>query len=96
MKIASTELSNLIGAVVAVGDNVLIITLLLARLAGQPRIEHWLGIVLIGSILPLGYLLVSAFGWDSCCSTWESTLNPPPSCPNNGVHVCRPLPVSRG
>ena len=51
---------TLLGAVIAVADNLLIIAILAARLSGAPKLEYRLGIVLLLSIIPLGYLLVSS------------------------------------
>ncbi len=53
--------NNLIGAIVANINNLLIIALLLARLAKRPQLEYWLGLLFICSIIPLGYLLFSGF-----------------------------------
>lgn len=53
--------NNLIGAVVANVNNLLIIALLLARIAKRDRLEYWLGLLFIFSILPLGYLFLSGF-----------------------------------
>jgi hypothetical protein len=50
-----------LGAVIAVVDNLLIISLLLARVAGRAKLEYWLGAILLTSILPLGYLFLSSF-----------------------------------
>jgi hypothetical protein len=51
---------TLLGAIIAVADNLLIIAILTARLSGAPKLEYRLGIVLLLSIIPLGYLLVSS------------------------------------
>lgn len=60
MKTGLPHFNTLLGAIVAVADNLLIISLLLARLAGKPRVEYWLGVILILSIVPLLYLLISS------------------------------------
>ncbi len=60
MLIGSIEFDNLVGGYIAVIDNLLIIALLTARLAGKPIIEHWLGLLLISSLLPLIYLLLQS------------------------------------
>jgi len=59
----STQVSNIIGAVVANLINVLIIAVFIARLSNRPNIEYWLGIILILSIVPLAYLFITAFGF---------------------------------
>lgn len=51
-----------LGAILAVVINLLIIGVLLARLAGRPKLEYWLGAILLVSIVPLGYLLIAALG----------------------------------
>jgi hypothetical protein len=51
--------SDLLGATVAVADNLLIIALFIARLKGYPQFEYWIGLVLIGSIIPLTLLITS-------------------------------------
>lgn len=56
----STQVSNFVGAVVAILINVLLIALFIARLSSRPRIEHWLGIIIILSIVPLSYLFITA------------------------------------
>ena len=53
----STQAANLIGAVVANLNNILLIALFLSRLGSKSRIEHWLGIIIILSIVLLCYLL---------------------------------------
>jgi len=49
-----------LGAIIAILDNLLIIGILAARVAGRSRGEYWLGLVLIASVVPLGYLLVAS------------------------------------
>ncbi len=72
MKAGSIGFSNLIGAGVAIIDNLLIIALLVARLAGKQALEYWLGLVLIASVVPLVYLLVQspAFGRSTIYYIW--------------------------
>ena len=60
MKTGSVDFNILLGAIIAVADNILIIALLLARLTGKPRVEFWLGLILICSIVPLVYLIASS------------------------------------
>ena len=55
----SIEMLNVLGAVVAVVIHVLVIAVFVARLGGKPAIEHWLGLLTIGTIVPLGYLFVT-------------------------------------
>jgi hypothetical protein len=52
---------NLLGAVLALSVFWMTIGIFLARLSGKPRLEYGLGLLLILLILPLAYLLVSAF-----------------------------------
>ena len=59
----STQVSNIIGAIAANLINVLVISVLIARLSNRPKIEYWLGIILILSIVPLAYLFITAFGF---------------------------------
>jgi hypothetical protein len=59
----STQVSNIVGAIVANLINVLLITVFIARLSNKPKIEYWLGIILILSIVPLAYLFITAFGF---------------------------------
>ena len=56
------ESARLLGAVIAVVDNLLVTALLWARVLGWRGVEHWLGLILIASAVPLGYLLISALG----------------------------------
>ena len=59
---ALTQVSNLVGACVANIVNVFLISLFIARLFDRPRIEYWLGIIIILSIVPLTYLFITAIG----------------------------------
>ena len=54
------EKTNLLGAVVAVVYYVLVILVFAARLAGRPRLEHYLGYALFLLAVPLAYLLARA------------------------------------
>jgi len=58
----STQVTNYLGALTAVLINVLLIALFIARLSHRPRIEYWLGIVIILGIVPLCYLFITAIG----------------------------------
>ncbi len=59
----STQFSNIAGAIVANLINVLVIAVFLSRLSDRPKIEHWFGIILILSIVPLIYLFITAIGF---------------------------------
>jgi len=59
----STQVSNIVGVIAANLINVLVISVLIARLSNRPKIEYWLGIILILSIIPLAYLFITAFGF---------------------------------
>jgi hypothetical protein len=52
--------ADLVGAITANIYNILIIALFVARLAGRPQLAHGLGLVSIGVVVPLVYLLVAA------------------------------------
>lgn len=58
----STHVSSFVGAIVAILINVLVIALFIARLSHRPRIEYWLGIIIILGIVPLSYLFITAIG----------------------------------
>jgi hypothetical protein len=58
-----TQISNLVGAIVANLINVLVITVFIVRLSHRPKIEYWLGIALISTLIPLIYLFITAFGF---------------------------------
>ena len=51
---------NLYGAILANVINISTISIFMARLLGRPEIGHWIGIVILFSIIPLFYLLYSA------------------------------------
>ena len=59
----SIQISNLVGAIVANLINVLVIAIFIARLSNSPKIEYWLGIILLLNIIPLVYLFITAFGF---------------------------------
>jgi len=56
--LASMESMNRIGALVAHMIYVTCILLFCARLADKPRVEHWLGLLLMLALIPLTYLMV--------------------------------------
>ena len=56
----STQFSNLVSAIVANVNNALLILLFVARINKMPKIEYWIGIIFILSIIPLTYLFVTA------------------------------------
>ena len=51
---------NLYGAILANVINISTISIFVARLLGRPEIGHWIGIIILFSIIPLFYLLYSA------------------------------------
>ena len=51
---------NLCGAILANVINISTISIFTARLLGRPEIGHWIGIIILFSIVPLFYLLYSA------------------------------------
>ena len=72
MMAESTQFQNLLGAIVANTNNILLIFLFSARMNNKPKIEYWLGFVIILSIVPLAYLLVTAIGTKRrCCTTFR-------------------------
>ena len=56
----SINQSNLCGAILANVINVSTISIFIARLLGKPEIGHWIGIIILFSLIPLFYLLCSA------------------------------------
>ncbi len=56
----SIQVLNLIGALVANLNNILLLSLFITRLRNKPKIEYWLGIIIILSIVPLSYLFITA------------------------------------
>lgn len=57
----STYAANLLGAIVANVNNVLLISIFIARLYRQTRLESVLGIILILTMIPLFYLFISGY-----------------------------------
>jgi len=55
---------NRLGGILAIAIYLLTIGVFVARLANRSGLEHWLGLVMIVLIIPLAYLLVSAFYLD--------------------------------
>jgi len=51
---------NLYGAILANVINITTISIFIARLSGRPQIGHWIGILILLSIIPLSYLLYTA------------------------------------
>ncbi len=51
---------NLYGAILANVINISTISIFIARLLGKPEIGHWIGIIILFSIIPLFYFLYSA------------------------------------
>ena len=58
------EKADLIGALTAQMIFILCIAVFVVRLLGRPTAEHWLGIILLLTAVPLGYLAYSAPGFD--------------------------------
>lgn len=56
----SKEIINLLGSVIANINNILLIFLFLARIYKYPKIEYWLGVIFMLSIVPLTYMLIKA------------------------------------
>ncbi len=52
---------NLLGTIVANVNNIILCGIFLARIYKYPKIEYWLGIFFISSIIPLIIMFVSAF-----------------------------------
>lgn len=57
----SKESINLLGALIANINNILLTMLFLARINKYPKLEYWLGIIFMLSIIPLFFMLVNAF-----------------------------------
>ena len=51
---------NLCGAILANVINISTISIFISRLLGKPEIGHWIGIIILLSIIPLFYLIYSA------------------------------------
>lgn len=58
--LASIDSANRVGAVLAHVIYAICILLFWARLVDKPRVEHWLGLVLMLAVIPLAYLLLTA------------------------------------
>ena len=56
----SRESINLLGSVIANTNNILLIFLFLSRIYKYPKLEYWLGIVFMLSIVPLTCMLIKA------------------------------------
>lgn len=56
----SKESINLLGSVITNINNILLIFLFLARIYKYPKVEYWLGVVFLLSIVPLTYMLIKA------------------------------------
>lgn len=56
----SKESINLLGSVIANINNILLIFLFLIRICKYPKIEYWLGVVFMLSIVPLTYMFIKA------------------------------------
>jgi hypothetical protein len=56
----NSSTADLLGGVVAVSIYFLCILVFIARLAGLRSLEHWLGIFLLATFIPLVYLLLVA------------------------------------
>ena len=56
----SRESVNLLGPFIANINNILMIFLFLARIYKYPKIEYWLGVVFMLSIVPITYMLIKA------------------------------------
>jgi hypothetical protein len=54
------QTSNIIGALVSVTINTIMIFLFISRLRNIPKLEYYLGILLILNIFPLTYLLIQS------------------------------------
>jgi hypothetical protein len=54
------EKTNLLGAIVAIAYYVVVIFIFVSRLAGKPRLGHYLGYPLFLLAVPLAYLLAKA------------------------------------
>lgn len=59
-----TEKLNLLGAILTILIFTLCILIFIFRLAGQKSVEYWLGAVFLLTVIPLGYLLITAHRFD--------------------------------
>jgi len=57
----SKENINLIGSLIANLNNIFLIGIFLARIYKYKKIEYWLGLLFIASIIPLALMFVEAF-----------------------------------
>jgi hypothetical protein len=58
----SKENINLLGALIANINNILLTILFLARINKYPRAEYWFGIIFMLSIIPLMFMFINAIG----------------------------------
>ena len=58
----SPETADLVGAIVAALIYMLVMLVFSARLAGDERAGHWIGVAVVATALPVAYLLVVARG----------------------------------
>jgi hypothetical protein len=56
----SKDIVNLLGSILANINNILLIFLFIARIYKYPRIEYWLGILFMLSIVPLVFMFIKA------------------------------------
>lgn len=57
----------LLGSIIANVNNILLIGIFLARICKYPKIEYWLGITFILSIIPLTLMLLKSFEFHREC-----------------------------
>lgn len=57
----SKEHIDLLGSILANINNILLTGIFIARLYKQPKIEYWLGVIFIVSIIPLLLMLLRSF-----------------------------------
>jgi len=57
----SKDSINLIGSVIANINNILLIAIFVARIYQYPKIEYWLGVLFILSIIPLILIFLKSF-----------------------------------
>jgi hypothetical protein len=55
---------NLLGALIANLNNILLIAIFIARINRYPKTEYWLGLIFILSVFPLVYIFVKSFEFD--------------------------------
>ena len=61
---ATKESIDLLGAVIANINNLLLIAIFAARIYNYPKVEYWLGLIFIVTIIPLTMMLVKASAYD--------------------------------